>query len=281
MHLIESEKLELYKNQINQFICDFVDSLSFDNDGKTIYEMLKYTLINDSKKLRAIFILLFGEILEIPTDVLRNYCIAIEVMHTYTLVHDDLPAIDNDAVRRGRPTAHKAFGHANAILLGDGLNTMAFELFASKNSYFVSEGILDAVWRFAKTMGLINGVVYGQFLDINNSENDINEEEILKIHKYKTAIFFGFCCSLPAILSQKSKESIEDCYDFGLKFGMLFQFLDDIDDFNDKKSEINICNAIGFEIAKDRYKRLLNDFISTNKFPQLNIVIKKLLNLVD
>ena len=165
---MDTKKLEIYKNQIGQFISDFVENLKIEDNSCKIKEMLEYVLLNNSKKLRASFILLFGEIFEIPAEILKNYCVAIELMHSYTLVHDDLPAIDNDKMRRGKPATHLAFGEANAILLGDGLNTIAFELCAETNNYFNQANILNGVANFAKTMGMINGVVFGQFIDINN-----------------------------------------------------------------------------------------------------------------
>ena len=268
-----------YKNQVEQFIQEFIETLESDEQ---VIDMIKYVLLNDSKKLRAIFILLFSEMFEIEDASVKNYCIAVETMHSYTLIHDDLPAIDNDNMRRGKPSAHIQYSEADALLIGDGLQTLAFETISVKNSYFSTDAVLSAINKFSHSLGLLKGVVYGQFLDIKNKNfhsANLNLEQILSVHRHKTAIFFAFCCELPAVLMNEEQKIIDDCRNFGLKFGMLFQFLDDILDFPSRIEACNICNVLGYTDAKNKYRQDLQEFLRTNKFSKFNYVIETILTL--
>ena len=258
-----------YKNQIDSLIINYLSKVKSDCESELTMEMLEYVLLNNSKKLRSIFALICFEILGLKIEQVANYLIAIELMHAYTLVHDDLPSLDNDDIRRGKPTAHKVFGEANAILLGDLLQTLTFELLSESNQFFSSNSILASINEFAKTLGGLNGVIFGQLLDINNK--DITAETMIeKIHTKKTAIFFGFCAALPMILTNQKSDKIEEFRNFGIQYGLLFQLLDDIEDFAEGKIEANICNIIGINDAKLLYAKkkenLKSEFDILNQF---------------
>ena len=132
-----------YKNTINSFILNYLDDIHQKNiQNSEMIDMMKYCLINESKKARAIMAIIFGEILGIKKIThIKNYILAIEITHTYTLIHDDLPSLDNDDFRRGKASAHKKFGEANAILLGDALQTLAFECISQESSDFSAKQI--------------------------------------------------------------------------------------------------------------------------------------------
>jgi geranylgeranyl diphosphate synthase type II len=263
-----------YKNQIDCIIIDYFSRIKSNCESGLAKKMLEYVLVNDGKKLRPIIALICFEILELKIEQVANYLIAIELMHTYTLVHDDLPSIDNDNARRGKPTAHKVFGEANAILLGDLLHTLTFELLSESNQFFSSNSILTSINEFAKTLGGLRGVIFGQLLDINNT--DITSvAAIEKIHTKKTAIFFGFCTSFAMILTNQNLEKIQEFKNFGIQYGLLFQLLDDIEDFTESKIETNICNIIGISDAKLLYlqkkKNLKSEFDILNQFVKLTL----------
>ena len=251
--------LSEYKNRINQLIIDFIANLRarHGRDNQMI-DMIEYALINDSKKLRSIIILIVGEILGLSLDDLKNYLLAVEITHTYTLVHDDLPALDNDDYRRNKLTAHKKFGEANAILLGDTMQTLAFELISEQNPKFSCEKTMQIINFFAKTIGGLEGVIFGEFLDINYKLDNINE--LKKIHLYKTAVFFEFCLSLCPKLISNNNDLIASFSNLGTNYGLVFQLIDDYDDFGKTvKNEPNICNMM----QKDELHNLYNQLLSS------------------
>ncbi len=260
-----------YKNQIDNIINRYLVEIHDECKSGLMHGMLRYVLVNDSKKLRAILALICSEIVNLKISQIENYLLAIEMIHTYTLVHDDLPSLDNDDFRRGKLTAHKMFNEANGILLGDALQTMAFELFSQENLNFHPSFILKATNEFAKTLGGLKGVIYGQLLDINDNDG-VTKNEIEEVHLHKTAVFFGFCASLPMILTNQSEEKIQQFKNFGIQYGMAFQLLDDIDDFAEKQEEANICNVIGLENGKVLYRErkanLNTEFDTMNQFVQ-------------
>jgi len=153
-------------------------------------------------------------------------CCAIEMIHTYSLIHDDLPAMDNDDYRRGQLTNHKKFGEGVAILAGDALNTYAFEVLARElGAYFPSDRVLLAITHFAKALGT-NGMAGGQVLDIKREGKTC--EDLEKMHHMKTGVLISASVSLPAMLLNRSAEDIAILNSFGEHLGILFQIVDDI-----------------------------------------------------
>ncbi len=248
-----------YKNKINQLLIDFIGDLKVKyGTNHKIIDMIEYSIINESKKLRSIIILIVGEIFGLSINDLKNYLLAVEIAHTYTLIHDDLPALDNDDYRRGLLTAHKKFGEANAILLGDAMQTLAFELILEKNSKFICEKTMQIANFFAKTIGGLRGVIFGEFLDINYN-NSSDNDDLQKIHMYKTAVFFEFCFSMPAKIMSDDPWLIDLFARIGRNYGLVFQLIDDYDDFGKTtKNEPNICG----DMTKDEIRILYDGLMS-------------------
>jgi geranylgeranyl pyrophosphate synthase len=281
----------------------YIDELSHQYiENPEMINSVKYCLINDSKKLRSIMIMIFAEIFEINLENITNYILAVEIAHTYTLIHDDLPVLDNDDFRRGKPSAHKKFGEANAILLGDAMQSLAFELISQENKAFSAQQILKAVNLFAKHIGGIEGVIYGEYLDINsidkllldqdfdlNLDSRLNLKQICKIHLYKTAKLFEFCSLICGILTNCNEYVITDLRNFGINYGLAFQLLDDLDDYDEffeetkKKYEVNILTILNKNDAKVLYTEYMDKIYSTiedlieKKYPNL----EKLKRFVD
>ncbi len=194
-----------------------------------------YYSIDGGKRIRPILAITSfeasgGEDLHI---VLPIAC-GLELIHTYSLIHDDLPSMDNDDYRRGRASAHKKFGEAKAILSGDGLFAYAFELFTKGNGlinekYLVIKSISDVVGP--------KGVVYGQTLDIDNEE-DYTPKSLRRIHINKTAKFIATSIKCGAIMARASIDTVESLYKAGIYMGMLFQYTDDILDIVGKKERL-------------------------------------------
>ena len=262
--------LDKYKNIINDCMSHYLESMT--NRYQENFEMIdamKYCLNNESKKLRSIMIIIFAEIFQINFSHVENYILAVEITHTYTLIHDDLPALDDDDFRRNKASAHKKFGEANAILLGDAMQTLAFELISQENSVCSSTQILKVINLFAKCIGGFEGTIYGEFLDINEtklsivtglSNNSLNLKQLHKIHLYKTAKLFEFCSMLCGILTNCDHYILECIKKIGINYGLAFQLLDDYDDFQNlnKKYEVNICHSLNREDVKTVYNNYYN-----------------------
>jgi geranylgeranyl pyrophosphate synthase len=288
---MENLKLKDYQNIVNASISRYLNLLeNTHQDNKEMIEMIRYCLENDSKKLRSIMIMIFAEIFEIDFSHIENYVIAIEIIHTYTLIHDDLPSLDNDDLRRGKESAHKKFGEANAILLGDTMQTLAFECISNRNLFFSSDQQLNIINTFAKYIGGFEGVIYGEFLDINETKNhnnlleffyssfdhSVNLKKIHKIHLYKTAKLFELCSMICGILTNCEIYNLEYCKNIGIYYGLIFQLLDDYEDFknsNRREKEINICSILNKNDIKIMYDKYINEiYLNISKLEDQKIL---------
>jgi len=190
-----------------------------------IHQAMRYAVIEGGKRIRPVLTLMAGEVLGKPNDVLYAAACAIELMHAYSLVHDDLPAMDNDDLRRGKPTVHKAFGEAIGILVGDALNTLAFTAIAD----VAKDG--DACSRLVQELGKCAGslgMVGGQSIDILSEGRDPHEKTVEYIHMHKTGKLMRAACAMGAIAVGADKENVELLGDYGANLGMAFQIIDDV-----------------------------------------------------
>lgn len=215
-----------------------------------IFESMKYSLFTGGKRIRPILMLkacqMFSE------DYLKYipYALAIEMIHTYSLIHDDLPAMDDDDFRRGMLTNHKVFGEAIAILSGDGLLNLAFETmtdFILKNSK-TAEDYRIYVWamsEIAKYSGIF-GMVGGQVVDLLSNDIQMDKEKLLFMYQCKTAALIQASVVSGTILSGGLEEDVERMRNFGLYIGLAYQIRDDILDER-KDSEINKVTYLSFE----------------------------------
>ena len=187
---------------------------------------MSYSALAESKMIRAALVFASGKINKnINDSSLISFATAIELLHTYSLIHDDLPSMDNDDLRRGKESSHIKFGEANAILAGDALQTLAYEIICD-DQYLASNHKIDAIKMISNACGK-DGMVYGQYLDINSSNKDINENTIEKIHRLKT----GKLIQCSVLLGQISNEIAFEkdlLKTFGEKIGLAFQITDDI-----------------------------------------------------
>lgn len=200
------------------------------NAPKILLEAMQYSLSAGGKRIRPILLLAtleaFGENKEKGLDV----ACAIEMLHTYSLIHDDLPAMDNDDLRRGKPTNHKVFGEANAILAGDALLTYSFEIISSFNKYddVTPEMKLELIKRLAQAAGP-EGMVAGQVEDLRNENNpNLTLQDLENIHYNKTGKLIIYSIVAGAILAKASEEKINLLEKFAYHLGITFQIQDDI-----------------------------------------------------
>ncbi len=230
---------------INQVIEEYIPK----GIPEKLFDAMAYSLKAGGKRLRPILILESAKAVG-KTDItdILDIAVAAEFIHTYSLIHDDLPAMDDDDLRRGKPTCHKVFGEAIAILAGDGLQSYAFELISSNKN--INPGkLLKVINLLAHGTG-IYGMVGGQAADIlHEKENTFNDIEF--IHTHKTAKFIQSCCQIGGVLADASAEEEMALSKYGLYIGLAFQIQDDILD------EIGDEEKLGKKTKKDKEKNKL------------------------
>ncbi|ATC87561.1 MULTISPECIES: (2E,6E)-farnesyl diphosphate synthase [Pseudoalteromonas] len=195
---------------------------------ETVKNATQYGLFNGGKRLRPFLVYATGKMLGANHQDLNVLAAAIECIHSYSLVHDDLPAMDDDDLRRGRPTCHIEFGEANAILAGDALQTLAFEFIANHKFACSSQTQVKMIATLAHASGL-EGMVGGQGLDIAATDKVITVQELERIHKLKTGALINCAITLGALCSEKAdQQTLENLSVFGYAIGLAFQVHDDI-----------------------------------------------------
>ncbi len=199
---------------------------------KRIFDSIDYSMFTGGKRLRPIMAIKSYEMFKDNIQWVLPYSVAIEMIHTYSLIHDDLPAMDNDDFRRGKPTNHKVFGEAMAILAGDGLLNLAFEIIAEdimNNSHTIEDYKKRnrAFYEIAKFSGA-QGMIGGQVVDLVGSFDTMNEDKLLFMYKTKTAALIQAALVSGAIIGDATNEEIEIIREFGLNLGLAYQIRDDI-----------------------------------------------------
>ncbi len=196
----------------------------------TLTEAIRYSLLSKSKRIRPLLVIAVYRLFSHQLEPILPLCSSIEMLHTYSLIHDDLPAMDNDDLRRGQYTCHKKYGEYTAILAGDTLNTMAFEVIGSALPlHFSPPAVLSAIVHLAKACGT-EGMAGGQMMDLmhTGTKYTLEESVIQHIHLLKTGALLRACVVLPAILQCISGDLYDNLDLFGYHIGLLFQISDDI-----------------------------------------------------
>lgn len=242
-----------YLNECKEFTDEAIPRFLPEKDGypQSIHKSMHYSLFAGGKRLRPSLLIASAEAVGGNRSDVLPFAVAVEFLHTYTLIHDDLPALDNDSLRRGKPTNHKVFGEAIAILAGDALLTQAFVLMTNP---FLMEAtshinILRASQEIAKAMGS-TGVIGGQVVDLESEGKEIDASTLEYIHIYKTGFFFKACVRAGAILSGASHSQLGALSRYGAHIGLAFQIIDDILDIVGDKKELG--KDIGSDINKDK-----------------------------
>ena len=211
-----------------------------------IFKSMKYTLMLPGKRLRPVMCLETVRMLGGDIDDALPVACAIEMLHAQSLIHDDLPCMDNDDFRRGKPSNHKVFGEANAVLAGDALLTLAPQIIIEKSNNISKDKILRLVYEYTRFAGAY-ALISGQVADILSEKGvftKTREETLDYIHLNKTAVLFRLALRCAAIIVNESK--IEELDDFAIKFGLAFQIYDDIMD------EVSTFEELGKTIGKDQ-----------------------------
>ena len=221
------------KNKLNKIAKDtniyLKDFLNKQNSSKLIPAM-KYGLFPGGKKIRSKILIDIGSLLSIDYKTLISIGAAVECIHAYSLIHDDLPCMDNDKIRRGKPSTHIKFGESTAVLAGNSLLTMAFEILSSP-TLKVSDIIkVNLIKKLSECSGHL-GIAGGQFLDLSYEKKKTSKNKIIEMEIKKTGKLFSFCCMAPAIIKKKNAKEIKSFENIGSDIGLLFQIADDLIDF--------------------------------------------------
>ncbi len=225
---ILSKKLSVIANDTNTYLKKFFKKK---NKYSYLIKPMKYGIFSGGKRFRSAIIVNAGEIFNINYKKLIVIGAAVECVHAYSLIHDDLPAMDDDDIRRGAPSTHKKFNEYTAILAGNSLLTLAFEILSSKDlkvSAKIKNELISALSIYAGFSGLAEG----QYYDLALEKKKISQKKVIDIQNNKTGKLFSFCCECVAIVSKQNFKKRKRLKEIGLDIGLLFQITDDLIDFS-------------------------------------------------
>ena len=240
-----------YKSYIESFLKDFYAQFH-DLPQSKLFEAMEYSLLAGGKRLRPVLAMEFCRLCGNDPHQAAPFASAVEMIHTYSLIHDDLPSMDNDDFRRGRPTNHKVYGEAMAILAGDALLTDAF-MVASTAQLANPADMAFAMGTLAECAGSM-GMVGGQVLDIGSEERELTEQEVIDIQTRKTGALISASCVLGAIAGGGTEEQIDAAAKFAAGLGMAFQIRDDMLDVIGTQEEMG--KGVGTDAVKNTFVRL-------------------------
>ena len=191
---------------------------------------MNYGLFPGGKKIRSKILIDIGSLMSIDYKTLIAVGASIECIHAYSLIHDDLPCMDNDKMRRGKPSTHIKFGESTAVLAGNSLLTMAFEILTNSSLKLNERIKINLIKKLSECSGHL-GIAGGQYLDLNYEKKRISKKKIIEMEIKKTGKLFSFCCAAPAIIKKKNLKEIKFFENIGADIGLLFQIADDLIDF--------------------------------------------------
>ncbi|KJH72098.1 geranylgeranyl diphosphate synthase CrtE [Aliterella atlantica] len=234
-----------------------------------IYEAMRYSLLAGGKRLRPILCLATCQMAGGNTETSLPTACALEMIHTMSLIHDDLPAMDNDDYRRGKLTNHKVYGDDIAILAGDGLLAYAFEFVAANTKNVPAERVLQVIARLGKAVGAA-GLVGGQVVDLESeAKTDVSIETLNFIHNHKTAALLEACVVCGGILAGTSAEDLQRLSRYAQNIGLAFQIIDDILDITATQEELGKTAGKDLQAQKVTYPSLWGIEESKNQAQQL------------
>ncbi len=224
------EQAEFFHNALSELVPEK------DNPQALIYDAMRYSLLAGGKRLRPVLMSECCIMCGGDRERVVPFAAAMEMIHTYSLIHDDLPAMDNDDLRRGMPTNHIKFGEANAILAGDALLNKAFETMSAVK-YLPAETVLRVINIIGESSGT-EGMIGGQIVDIESEKKDITLDELRYIHSLKTGAIIRSSCKAGAVLAGADEERIAACDEFAVNLGIAFQIQDDILDVEGDEAKL-------------------------------------------
>ena len=284
------------KNELNKIANDtnlFLKNFIKNQKNSHLVTAMKYGLFPGGKKIRSKILIDFGSLFSIDYKTLISIGAAVECIHAYSLIHDDLPCMDNDNIRRGKPATHIKFGESTAVLAGNSLLTMAFEILTHSNLKLSEKIKISLIKKLSQCSGHL-GIAGGQYLDLSYERKKISKNKIIQMEKKKTGKLFSFCCVVPAIIKKKNNKEIKFFENIGSKIGLLFQIADDLIDTkgNSKiagkktgkdhiKGKATLISLIGYnDSIKFCDKIIENIDTDLKKYGSKSIKIKSTLNYI-
>jgi geranylgeranyl diphosphate synthase type II len=234
----------------------------------TIHKAMRHSIFAGGKRIRPILTLASGESLSGNRNILLHLGAGIEMMHTYSLIHDDLPALDNDDLRRGVPTCHKVYGEAIAILAGDALMTRCYQVLADLPE--VSDSVRVAIIReLSYATGTVRGMIGGQVVDLESEGKPIDAEVLEYIHHSKTGALLSACVRCGALAAGAGADELSTMTQFGNKIGLVFQIVDDILDVTSNSETLGKTAGKDEKVKKATYPALYGIDASRHKAKEL------------
>jgi len=219
------KKLDKVAKDTNLFLKKFIKK----QEISELIIPMKYSLFPGGKKIRSKILVDIGSLFSLDYNLLIMIGSAVECIHAYSLIHDDLPCMDNDLIRRGKQATHIKFGESTAVLAGNSLLTMAFEILSHKDLKVSEKVKIGLINKISESSGHL-GIAGGQYLDLSYEKKKVSKKKIIEMEIKKTGKLFSFCCVAPLIVKQKNKNEIKRFEDLGAEIGLLFQLADDLID---------------------------------------------------
>tara|TARA_B100001123_G_C15071075_1_gene931620 strand:- start:111 stop:992 length:882 start_codon:yes stop_codon:yes gene_type:complete len=260
-----SNKLNVIAGNTNFFLKKF---FLMQKANSYLLQPMKYGIFSGGKRFRSAIVVNTGKIYNIDYKKLIIIGAAIECIHSYSLIHDDLPAMDNDELRRGKLSVHKKFNEFTAILAGNSLLTFAFEILSGKELK-ISQSYKSELIKTLSMCAGHSGLAGGQYFDLTFENKNISRKKIIDMQNKKTGELFGFCCESVGIIKGLDSVKRKKLKEIGIKIGLLFQIVDDLIDYkgdtlivgkptrrDKKKGKATLVNSIGYEKTINFAKKL-------------------------
>lgn len=242
--------LESLRDDFHQYF-----ATKFPTESSKLLQAMHYSCSNGGKRIRPILVYLFADFLDIPHKLVNEVALSIELIHCYSIIHDDMPAMDDDDLRRGKPTLHLQYDEGTALLAGDTLQSLAFEVLADNNK-ITSDIIQKQILLLAKACGW-QGMAGGQMLDLISSNKEITIEQLNTIHNLKTGALFSATLNMVAVLAPTKSKKIISLTEYIKNLGLAFQITDDILDVEINTTELGKPNNSDIKNNKSTYVSLL------------------------
>ena len=245
-------------NRIAKDTNKFLNSYIKRQSKTELIRSMRYGLLPGGKKIRSKILIDVGRIFNLNNGSLIKIGAAVECIHAYSLIHDDLPCMDNDSIRRGKLSTHKKFGESTAILTGNSLLTLAFKILSDKSLLLKEKTKVELISLISECSGH-TGIAGGQYLDLNYERKKIKKNKIIDMQIKKTGKLFAFCCVAPALISNKKRNVLRFFEKIGYEIGLLFQITDDLIDYkgdtkkvgkktqkDQKQGKANLISLLGY-----------------------------------
>ncbi|MBT5187821.1 MAG: polyprenyl synthetase family protein [Kordiimonadaceae bacterium] len=214
-----------------------------------VIDAMRYALLSGGKRLRPFLVMTTSFLFSVKSVHALQVAAAVECVHTYSLIHDDLPAMDDDDMRRGKPSVHKKYDEATAILAGDALLTLAFEILSDKKTHPDANVRSELICTFARAIGAM-GMVGGQMIDLKAENQSLSQSEITRMQHMKTGALIVFSCEAGAILANVNDERRSALKEYAQNIGLAFQVVDDLLDVEGKSEDIGKTVGKDIEAGK-------------------------------